>query len=485
MKKRFYITTTLPYVNANPHIGFALEIIQADVIARKKQLEGYEVFFNTGTDEHGLKIYEKALENELAPQEFCDTMVKRYEALKEKLNLSFNSFVRTTSSHHIAAAQEFWRRANANGDIYKKMYKARYCVGCELVKTDSELENSRCPLHPNRELQIIEEENYFFRFSKYQQPLLEFYKKNPNFVVPQNRYNEIIKFVETGLKDFSISRLKEKMPWGVPVPGDENQVFYVWFDALVNYISALGWPENKEKFNAFWPGIQVAGKDNLRQQTAMWQAMLMSVGLPNSKQVLIHGFITSNGQKMSKSLGNVVDPVELVEKYGTDAVRYYLLREISPFKDGDFTYEKFEERYNADLANGLGNLLSRVLKMAEDVFQGEVNCKPDDQFEKLVDDAFEKVDGFMSGYEFHKALGAIWEIISFCDQYIEEKKPWETKDEKVLKNLLAGLLKVAILLKPFLPNTSERILEQLGSQEQKDDWRIKPKKGVGLFPKLD
>jgi len=485
MKKKFYITTTLPYVNASPHIGFALEIIQADVIARFKRFEGYEVFFNTGTDEHGLKIYEKALENELAPQEFCNTMVKKYESLKEELNLSFNSFVRTTSPHHIMAAQEFWRRAERNGDIYKKAYKARYCVGCELVKTDSELESGKCPLHPNRELEIIEEENYFFSFSKYEKPLLKFYKENPDFVLPEEKYNEIKSFVNNGLKDFSISRLKEKMPWGVPVPGDEEHIIYVWFEALASYISALGWPENKEKFEVFWPGIQIAGKDNLRQQTAMWQTMLMSAGLPNSKQVLIHGFITSNGQKISKSLGNVIDPIELVKKYGTDAVRYYLLREISPFKDGDFTYKRFEERYNADLANGLGNLLSRILKMAGDVFEGEVDCKPDDEFGKLLDNAFEKVDGFMDSYEFHKALGAIWEIISFCDAYIEEKKPWETKDKRILKNLLGALLKIAILLKPFLPNTSEKIFKQLGAQKNATDWVISPKKGVALFPKLD
>ena len=483
--KKFYITTTLPYVNASPHVGFALEIIQADVIARAKRINGYEVFFNTGTDEHGLKIYEKALENELAPQEFCHTMVKRYESLKEELNLSFNNFIRTTDPHHIAAAQEFWRRAERNGDIYKKAYRAKYCVGCELVKTDSELEDGKCPLHPNRELKIIEEENYFFRFSKYQEPLLKFYREHSDFVVPEERYNEIKSFVSDGLKDFSISRLKEKMPWGVPVPGDEEHIMYVWFEALVSYISALGWPENKKEFEAFWPGMQVAGKDNLRQQTAMWQAMLMSAGLPNSKQVLIHGFITSGGQKISKSLGNVVDPVELVKKYRTDAVRYYLLREISPFKDGDFTYKRFEERYNADLANGLGNLLSRVLAMAENVFEGEVDCSPDDQFNKFLAETTKKADGFMGRYEFHRALETIWEIISFCDVYIEEKKPWETKDKRILKNLLAALLKIAVLLKPFLPNTSERMLGQLGAQEQKDGWRIKPKKGAALFAKLE
>ncbi|MCU0680562.1 MAG: methionine--tRNA ligase, partial [Planctomycetes bacterium] len=364
-KKNFYITTTLPYVNAEPHIGFAAEIVRADVIARYQRNLGKTVFFNTGTDEHGLKIYNKAQENNLEPQKYCDEYAAKFDNLKQALNLSYNSFIRTTDEHHLKAAQEFWRLCEQNGDIYKKTYSAKYCVGCELEKTDSELDHGRCPLHPDKDLEVIEEENYFFRFSKYQEKLLELYQNNASFVLPDFRLKEIKNFVEAGLNDFSISRLKSKMPWGVPVPGDENQVMYVWFDALVNYISCLGWPDNKNQFNEYWPVIQVAGKDNLRQQSAIWQAMLLSAGLKPSQQILIFGFITANGQKMSKSLGNTIDPYEVITKYGTDPLRYYLLSEIKVFYDSDFSYEKFDKLYNADLANGLGNLVARVSNLLE------------------------------------------------------------------------------------------------------------------------
>ena len=462
MAKKFYLTTTLPYVNSDPHIGFALEIIQADAIARYKTIKGYDVFFNTGTDEHGAKIYEKALEQGLDPQEFCDKYAAKFKQLKEVLNLSFNNFIRTTDEHHIKAAQEFWKRCDANGDIYKKNYKAKYCIGCELEKTDSELVNGKCPIHPNLELQIIEEENYFFRFSKYQKPLLDFYKTRLDFVIPEKRYNEIIKFVEDGLIDFSISRLKEKMPWGIPVPGDREQVFFVWFDALINYISALDWPENEAKFKEFWPGMQVAGKDNLRQQSAMWQAMLMSAGLPNSSQIFIHGFITADGQKMSKSLGNVIDPIKLVEKYMVDPVRYFLLREFSPFEDGDFTYEHFQERYEADLAKGLGNLVSRVLTLAEKAFPEEVVYEASPEFEKLFKEIEKEFEVRMEEFKFNEALAVIWKLISHSDEYIDKKKPWEKENKAVLKNLLASLFQIAQLLRPFLPDTADKIFAQLG-----------------------
>src|SRR4030042_2405574 len=371
-KKAFYITTTIPYVNAKPHIGFALEITQADVLARYHQLLGKDVFFNFGTDEHGQKIYQKALEEKKDPQAYVNEYAAKFDRLKIALNLSYNKFIRTTDPHHQEAAQKFWRRCKANGDIYKDRQKIKYCVGCELEKTDSELDqNGLCPLHLNLKIEIFEEDNYFFRFSKYQKQLLDYYEKHPNFVRPNFRFKEIKKFVEAGLRDFSISRIKVKMPWGVDVPDDPDQVMYVWFDALVNYISALGWPNDQEKFQKLWgtrenpKAIQAAGKDNLRQQTAIWQAMLLSAGLPQTKQIFIHGFIISGGQKMSKSLGNVIDPFEVVKKYGTDATRYYLLKEIHPFKDGDFSYQRFEEIYNSDLANGIGNLVQRVAKLAE------------------------------------------------------------------------------------------------------------------------
>jgi len=332
MKRGVYITTTLPYVNSDPHIGFALEIVHADIFARYNRLIGNEVFFNTGTDEHGQKVYNKAIEEGKDPQKYVDEYATKFGNLKKALNLSYNSFIRTTDKSHTKAAQEFWSRCKKNGDIYKKLYKVKYCVGCELEKTDSELKNGKCLLHPNIELEIREEENYFFKFSNYQDKLLKLYGDNPEFVIPSFRFNEIKAFVERGLKDFSISRLKNKMPWGIPVPGDDKHVMYVWFDALVNYISAIGWPD--KKYKKWWPVIQFAGKDNLRQQSAMWQAMLMSAGEKPSKQIIIHGFITSDGKKMSKSIGNVVNPFKLVDEYkefgeyGTDAVRYYLARHV-------------------------------------------------------------------------------------------------------------------------------------------------------------
>jgi methionyl-tRNA synthetase len=456
--KNYYITTTLPYVNAEPHIGFALEIIRADVLARYQSINGAQVFFNTGVDEHGQKIYNKAKEQGIDAQVYCDQMAAKFNLLKEALNLSYNHFIRTTDPHHEAAAAEFWRRCLASGDIYKKNYQTRYCVGCELEKTDSDLVNDRCPDHPDRELEIIDEENYFFRFSKYQQALLDFYKSQPDFVWPQTKYNEIIKFVEMGLSDFSISRLKSKMPWGVSVPDDEDQVMYVWFDALVNYISCLGWPTDNAQFSTFWPGVQICGKDNLRQQTAMWQAMLISAGLPNSRQVLVNGFITSDGQKMSKSLGNVISPIELVTKYGTDAVRYYLLAAIT-LSDGDFSLEKFTTKYNADLANGLGNLLGRVTTLIE---KNNLSITLHPCANQALLDAYHQA---LASYDFSGALARLWEEVKVADEIITRTKPWTITDQAELKAVLEpisqSLYDLAHLLLPFLPTTAEKIIATL------------------------
>ncbi|MFZ3015596.1 MAG: methionine--tRNA ligase, partial [Minisyncoccia bacterium] len=366
----FYITTTLPYVNAELHMGHALEFIRADVIARYKTLMGFDVFFNTGTDEHGMKIYEKAEQEELSPQEFVDKIFLKFkDSVKIFGMMPDIHYVRTTDEHHIKAAQEFWKRCDQNGFIYKKNYQAKYCVGCESEKSDSELVNCECPDHPGRPLEIIEEENYFFKYSAFGDKLLNFYKDNPDFVIPDFRFNEIKAFVERGLQDFSISRLKSKMPWGIEVSGDEDHVMYVWFDALTNYISTLGWPDDLENFEKYWENgtpTQYCGKDNLRFQSAMWQAMLMAADLPNSHQIIINGFITGDGGiKMSKTLGNVVDPKEIVAEYGIDALRYFLLREVSSFEDSPFTIERFKEAYNSGLANGIGNLTSRIIKMAE------------------------------------------------------------------------------------------------------------------------
>ena len=474
MRNKFYITTTLPYVNSTPHIGFAMEIIQADVLARFHRELGEEVFFNTGADEHGTKILEKAQEKGMTPQEYADSVVGEFQNLKSLLNLSFDNFIRTTDEHHVKAAQEFWRICDKNDFIYKKKYKVKYCTGCEMEKTDSELEKGCCPLHPDKELEIIEEENYFFKYSEFQEKLLKLYKDKPELVVPAKRFNEIKAFVERGLNDFSISRLKEKMPWGVPVPGDETQVMYVWFDALVNYISAIGWPEDSEKFNSFHPAVQICGKDNLRPQSGMWQAMLMAAGIKNSDRIYVNGFINVDGQKMSKSLGNVISPKEMVEKFGVDGTRYLLLTSGVFGEDWDVSWEKFTEKYNADLANGLGNLTSRVIKLAEN-FQFPISlAMPDlakpDNFQTIFNDEIIKL---FDGLNLSSALDEIWKIIREDDKYIDENKPWELKKnnpekfKEVIEKLLKDVALISEMLKPFLPETSEKIKRALENREIK------------------
>lgn len=472
-ENNFYITTTLPYVNADPHIGFALELVQADAIARYRRQFGENIFFNTGTDEHGQKIYQKAAAAGIDHQAYCDEYAAKFKKLIPALGISPDiHFIRTTDKNHIAAAQEFWLRCLNNGDIYKAKYKVKYCVGCELEKTESDLdEQGRCLVHPHLEIELIEEENYFFKFEKYEEPLQKFYNQNPNFVVPDFRFNEIKEFVKRGLKDFSISRLKAKMPWGVPVPGDESHVMYVWFDALINYISTLGWGEKlnpDSKFKEFWPGLQIAGKDNLRQQSAMWQAMLMSAGLPNSSQIIIHGFITSGGQKMSKSLGNVADPYAIIDKLkskgltneqAVDALRYYLLREIPTFEDGDYTWEKFVESYNAGLANGIGNQVSRILKLA--ATYGIAVPEDYADFDFRIDE--------MNNFRIKDAMDSIWQTVASCDQDIQRNEPFKkikdpaTEDQarEDIKRSLTHIRAVANRLVPFLPNASQEILRAL------------------------
>lgn len=451
----------MPYVNADLHMGHALEFVRVDAIARYKKLQGYDVFFNTGTDEHGIKIYEKANELGLSPQDFVD---KGFENFKESLDIFGVSkdihFIRTTDENHIKLAQAFWQKVFDNGYIYKKNYEAKYCVGCESEKTDSELnENGFCPDHDGIELKIINEENYFFKYSSFTDKLLKFYEDNPNFIIPESRYNEIKAFVARGLQDFSISRLASKMPWGIPVPNDSEHVMYVWFDALTNYINTLDWKNNKEQFEKYWTNgnpTQYCGKDNTRFQGAMWQAMLIAAGFPNSSQIVVNGFILGEGGvKMSKTLGNVVNPKDIVDEYGTDSLRYFLLREISSFEDTSFSKERFHESYNANLANGLGNLTSRILTLSEKYLNSlpeiEANAIPEDfllQFEK---------------FEIKNACDLIWERITKLDKKIQETEPFkvvkvdEEKGKALISKMVLELYTIARMLNPIMPETSEKI----------------------------
>ena len=473
-KQSRYITTTLPYVNSTPHIGFAMELVRADAVARYYELLGNDVFLNTGTDEHGSKIFEKAEELGISTQEYTDEAVVSFQDLVKKLGVKDDvHFIRTTNEDHKKAAQEFWKRCEK--DIYKGTYEVKYCVGCELEKTDSELQDGQCPLHPSRKIELREEENYYFAFSKYQDKLLSFYDENPQFVVPEYRMKEIRSFIEQGLHDFSISRLKTKMPWGVEVPGDSDHVMYVWFDALVNYISTLEWPEEGGNFEKYWVNgrpVQYAGKDNLRQQSAMWQAMLMSAGLPHSHKIVIDGFITSEGKKMSKSLGNVIDPVEWIGKYGVDAVRYYLLRELHPFEDSDATGEKMEETYNANLVNGLGNQVSRVMNMVVS-YDVEYTLP-----EKNISDLWNsKVE-----FDLQEIMDSIWREIQENDKIITEKEPFklvktdEKAAHKILKGVVLSLYEIARTLEPFMPETSQKIQDLIEKKEKPTE---------PLFPRLD
>jgi methionyl-tRNA synthetase len=470
-----YITTTLPYVNADQHIGFALELVQADVLARAWRAQGHDVFFSTGTDEHGQKVFEAAKKLERDTQEYTDEFAERVKSLKELLKLQTDAFIRTTDSHHIHAAQEMWRRCEAAGDIYKKSYTGLYCVGCEEFKTERELNDSgHCLLHPNIILQEITEENYFFKLSKYTDALLSYLSK-PNVVIPEWRREEAENFIKAGLHDISISREKEKLSWGVPVPGDETQVMYVWFDALTSYISVLDWPETKleGKFEKYWNEaevVQMAGKDQVRFQSLLWQAMLLSAQIKNTDTVFYHGFINSGGARMSKSLGNVIAPHEVVEKYGADATRYMLLRHVHPVDDSDVTWEKFDEWYTAHLVNGLGNLVARVMKLAEDYL------KPVGASTEIVSDYL----GLVTSFEFAQAQDAVWKKIQETDEKITREEPFKLvktdpeKGKESIRALVKELQTIANTLAISMPETSEKILIAIKEN----------KKPENLFPRL-
>ncbi|MGB9706604.1 MAG: methionine--tRNA ligase [Microgenomates group bacterium] len=466
MAKKFYITTAIDYTNDVVHVGHSYQKILADALARYHRLLEERVFFLTGTDEHGQKVEKSAKESGLPPKKFVDKIVKADKKEWKSLNLSYNRFIRTTDKDHIKFAQEIYLKSKASGDIYKAKYKGFYCEGCEGYISKHDLINGHCPFHPNLEPLKIEEENYFFRLSKYQKFLEELLEKNKKLVIPEGKRKEALSFVKRGLKDFAVSR--PGVSWGIPVPDDPSHTIYVWFDALINYLT-YGVEEN------CWPAdVHVLGKDNLRFHAIYWPAMLKSAGYPLPKTILVHDFLTFNGQKISKSLGNVIRPSELVKKFGTDAVRYFFLRFGPLQNDIDFTLEKIKEAYNADLANGLGNLVARIAKLCEKANFKAPYC--DDTYHHS---RFKKFHKLMLEYKINEALEFVWQKISQADKYINTSQPWLLKGEKlnrVLGHLVKEIREIAILLKPFLPETAEKIAKQFS--------HLKIKSAKPLFPRI-
>ncbi|HIQ49760.1 MAG TPA: methionine--tRNA ligase [Nanoarchaeota archaeon] len=468
-KGKFYITTAIDYVNAKPHIGHVFEKLIADCIARWKRILGYEVFFLTGTDEHGIKNQKAAEKLGLTPREFVDKMSKEFYKLKDLLNLSIDFFIRTSDEKiHYPVAQEIWEKLVASGDIYKKKYSGYYCSGCEAFVKKEDLVDGKCPNH-GKEPELIEEENYFFKLSKYALKVAELIEKDEIKIVPETRKKEILSFIKQGVEDVSFSREKSRVYWGIPVPGDENQVIYVWCDALVNYLSGVGYVYDPEKFKKFWPAdVHVIGKDILRFHALIWPAMLLSAGLALPKTILVHGMITSQGKKMSKTLGNVVDPFEYIEEFGYEALRYYLLREIPTLEDGDFTRENFIKRYNADLADNFGNLVRRAFLLAKKFFGYVPKGEQDKELWEKIEKHIENYKKEMENFRLNLACAELWKIFSLLNEYLNEKEPWknENEREKVIRNILEALRVAAILLHPFLPESAEKILKALGLEKE-------------------
>ncbi|MBR1602432.1 MAG: methionine--tRNA ligase [Synergistaceae bacterium] len=469
--KNFYITTPIYYVNDVPHIGHAYTTIACDVMSRYKRLKGYDVFFLTGTDEHGQKIQQSAEKQGITPQALVDKIHLNFKDLWRVLNISNNDFIRTTEERHIKTVQAVFKKLMDQGDIYKGTYQGYYCVPCETYVPESSMgENKTCP-DCGRPLTIMTEESYFFKCSKYVDKLIKYYEENLSGVMPKIRYNEIMSFLKSGVRDQSVSRTSLK--WGIPVPGDEKHVIYVWFDALINYISALGWPDDGQgKFKKFWPdAYHMVGKDIIRFHCVTWPLMLLALGIDLPKSIIAHGWWTFNGEKMSKSKGNVIDPFKMAEEYGLDAFRYFLLREVPFGNDGDFSELALVGRINSDLANDLGNLLNRTLQMIESyrggvVPSGAVNSELKDFAAKTL----EAVDLNLNKFAFDEALKSIWAFISRANKFIDETEPWKlAKDaaqadklDCVLLSLYEALRFIALLIAPFMPDTADKMLAQLG-----------------------
>ncbi len=488
MKKnnRFYITTAIDYVNGRPHIGNALEKVQADVLARYHRAKGEEVWFLTGTDEHGAKIARGAHALGKDPKEFVDETSRGFRKMKETLNLSWDDFIRTSDQErHWPGVQKLWRKLDKAGKLYKKSYRGLYCVGHEAFVTEKDLVDGKCRDH-QKEPEVIEEENYFFKLSDYSEEIGKKIESGQLAIVPESRKNEILSLIRSGLEDVSFSRPAKDLSWGVPVPDDSEHTMYVWCDALTNYISAIGYGRDEKNFESWWASdevVHVIGKDILRFHAAIWPGMLLAAGLALPKKIIVHGFITVEGEKISKTVGNVVDPVDLVEKYGVDPVRYYLLREIPSGEDGDFSFKKFEERYNGDLANGLGNLVARVATLGEKV--SPMPMQENEDVTKEIERVRTLAHTYTESFRLNEALGAIWELISYGDKYINDTKPWTIKDDPsvlqmIIANAALSIDAIRELVEPFLPGTAEKIREQICIERDS----IKIKRGNVLFPRL-
>lgn len=476
---KFYVTTSIPYVNGAPHLGHAMEFVQGDVLARYWRQKGADVLFSTGTDEHGLKNLEKAQDSKLDPQHFVDQGSQAFLDICKTLNISYDRFIRTTSPAHKTAVQHIWQQLAAKGDIYKGRYKGYYDRGEEEFVTETEAKkNKGISPYNGRPYEVLEEENYFFKLSKYAEPIRQAIETDQFQIAPDSRKKEILSLIKReGLQDISFSRPKEKLLWGVEVPDDPNHVMYVWPDALGNYITVLGYP-NGQDFKTYWPAdLHIIGKNILRFHAALWPAMLMGLGLPLPKAIYAHGFITVDGKKMGKSLGNAIPPQEIIQKYGTDAFRYFFLRHIPSYGDGDFTWKRLEAAYNNELADQLGNAVSRTAAMVVKYQGGIIGQTPEPEHD---------VAAYSEAVEycrFDKALDHVWEQVKGLNQYIDESKPWEvakTKDEDHLREILAAaaanILEIAVLLAPFMPETAAKIQNTFGSGV------IKPLPG-SLFPK--
>ena len=475
--KPFYVTSPIFYPNAQPHLGHAYATLICDVLVRHKRLEGFETYFLTGTDEHTEKIIKAAEAQNQSPEEYLEEIVARFKDLYASLGIEYDQFIRTSDRMaHWPGVIEMWDRLVQSGDLYKGEYVGLYCIGCEAFKTEKDLVDGLCPDHgvaPER----IAEENYFFRLSNYAEKLEELINSNEIKITPANRKLEILNFIRSGLQDVSFSRPKEKMTWGVPVPNDESQTMYIWMDALTSYLSALGFGRGEENMR-FWPGTHVIGKDILRFHSLFWPAMLLSAGLPLPKEIFVHGTIISGGQKMSKTLGNVIDPVQLVTKYGVDATRYLLLRHVHPTEDTDITQDKLDEWYTANLVNGLGNLVARVMKLAEQYLPNPVSAPIASFVEQ------EELMTLTNSFSFNEALSHIFVRIGKVDSLMTEKEPfkkiklpeehWQAEARDDITRLVADLAEIAEGLEPFMPDTSQKIREAIASN----------KKPGNLFPRL-